>query len=611
MDKFVTKTKRPRTEDGAGAASKLARAAPLPTKRVVGPVVEPSKREAVAAPHHTQQAPDDRVEQIVMVGGCALMEPNKTDLKIKLTDSQRIPFDAVRGGSSVFIGGAAGTGKTTLCKLLIARFRKDLLQRARSELADREAAGQELSVVQQVDFRRGVSVMSSEWKAARGLDKFGTSIHTGMGITPSREHLLFDANGAPTELGARVVRKIAGSVLFGNGYRYPRILIFEECSKVDKDLINTIFKIYRCVRDSLLSMRKPLMFQKGRHSTTLPVYVFLGDHYQLPPILKPGEQLCDNIFYLSDPLQVCIASETAFYLNASVRHPLKSYFEFLERVKRGHETPDDLAFIESRTVRITDPRLQSAMHVCALRDTAKKVGEEFFAKLRTPEGEVRHVFRRSMTFKESPTAGDGGESFQTYKASYERNNPIEFKTVLCPGTYVRTIRPILIEKDEDTEEKDIVPTNTVGYVTGMLVDKVKGVTGVRFRDVKHMLQADIDLVLTGVSLPESEKDVFINVTGFEDSDEITGHAVRDVFIPLAHAYAVTMQSVQGISHYSGYFAIHAYEAWMRQHMYVVLSRLVVKQASDLDNLLIIGRFSRVKALDPCIPALDAMLKQLY
>jgi hypothetical protein len=557
-------------------------------------------------------ADDASIEEI---NNISFIVAKKADLAIKLTPSQQqIYTKIVNDKTDSYVGGAAGAGKTTLFRKVIADMRAAARQEILSAANAADRAQKSIPYMRAYQLKRpSILVVCAEWGPAAEMCSHGQSVHSLLGISVGEEHKALVKDGELTEFGTTLVNRVTF-----NPMKYPRVLLIEEVSKLSSSMLNFITTLYGLV-ESGLQNRACFRFEKGHVSSRRPQIVLIGDEYQIPVIVEDKTTQEREMFFNSSIMGHVLSASAGFYLNSSLRHPYKPYYDFLQRVKVGAETAEDNAFIQSRIITVDDIRASMGTHVCGTNKTMDGINARFALKLTEKTKTKRHTFVRSVTFSQGmPSDEERRESpasraaaLAEYKMKYESRHRRSKSVMLCPGIFVRTAVPIVISPATESRPKVVLPTTTTGYVTSVVTEPLGGVIGVMFRRISKLSKQEVTVLLTGQPLTPTPDDVLIVPTSLTGADVTTGISYCDVFMPLEHAYAVSMQRVQGLDFREGYYIIHGYEAWMQQQKYVVLSRFVVCSESDLDRLCIIGTFNRAKPVPHYINEFHSKLNQLY
>lgn len=216
-----------------------------------------------------------------------------------LNAEQRRAFDLVVAGKSVFITGPGGTGKSYLLQTLYANF----LGRTGKKMAVTALTG----------------------CAALLLGPWAKTLHSWAGIGLGRGNAVSVANSIAADSRKR------------KNWRGTACLVVDEVSMLTPHLLEYLDTVGRIVRKC------------DRPFGGLQV-VFVGDFYQLPPVMKdialaPGE--AERTFAFESPLWDQLVQETV-ELKQIVRQKNPVFQQILNEARTGELSPESYAALEAR-----------------------------------------------------------------------------------------------------------------------------------------------------------------------------------------------------------------------------------------------------------------------
>jgi len=260
-----------------------------------------------------------------------MLEPKYKQPSIDLNEQFRRALDMMEHtGKSVFITGRAGTGKSTLLNY----FRDTT--------------------------RKKVAVLAPTGVAA--LNVKGQTIHSFFGFKPN--------------ITLERVKRIRFSDDGKNIYKQLDAIVIDETSMVRADLLD-------CV-DKFLRLNGP----SADRSFGGIQMIFIGDLYQLPPVITGSEKAAFGSLY-----------ETPYFYSAKVFHSFEMEFVELEKVYRQHDeefinllnsirnksiTEDGLELLNQRYMPDFEPSPDDFyVYLTTTNDLAAQVNGQQLAKLRT------------------------------------------------------------------------------------------------------------------------------------------------------------------------------------------------------------------------------------
>lgn len=217
----------------------------------------------------------------------------------KLNEEQRKAFDAVIAGKSIFITGPGGTGKSYLLQTLYSLY--------------------------QSHTGRKMAVTALTGCAALLLGPWAKTLHSWAGVGL--------AKGSPES----VARGILNNGRKKKAWRGTSCLVIDEVSMLTPYLLEYLDKVGRIVR------KVDLPFGGLQ-------IVFVGDFYQLPPVMKdvplqPGE--AERIFAFESPLWKKIVQET-IALKQIIRQRDPVFQGILNEARIGELSAEGYAALEAR-----------------------------------------------------------------------------------------------------------------------------------------------------------------------------------------------------------------------------------------------------------------------
>lgn len=215
-----------------------------------------------------------------------------------LTSEQTRAYNVIKEGKSIFLTGPGGTGKSFLLKTIY-------------ECIPEEAG-------------KHVAVTALTGCAAVLLGKHAKTLHSWAGI------------GLAREPASTLVHKIIqmGKTKVGKPFlrwRTTDILIIDEVSMLTPELLEKLDDVARIIRN----VDKPM--------GGLQV-VFVGDFYQLPPVVKEGE----TSFVFESPLWNEIVQETVT-LTKIIRQDDPVFHAILEEARNGNLSRQSLRLLQEKS----------------------------------------------------------------------------------------------------------------------------------------------------------------------------------------------------------------------------------------------------------------------
>ena len=410
-----------------------------------------------------------------------------------LNAEQREAFDAIAEGKSIFITGPGGTGKSYLIQAIY-----NLIPGITGKY---------------------VNVTAMTGCAALLLGRYAKTLHSWAGIGLGR--------GSSVELAAQINRSKLGR----RRWLSTDILVIDEVSMLTSELLDKLNEVAQIVR------------RDKRPMGGLQI-IFVGDFYQLPPVVKADEQGNREIpFVFESPVWKEIVSRI-IPLKQIVRQLDPIFQKILNEARIGEVSKESLDILRSRQGLQwqNEPIRPSLLHI--RRSEVDDINEK---NLRALKGE-RKIFTAETVF--APLDSFIGLSKETPEIKravekMDRDAPYMAELILAVGAQVM----LLTNKEPQR-----------GLVNGSrgIVEGFEGINTV--------------LVQFQHGAPEP-----ISLSSWE-SEEIPGLSRKQ--IPLRLAYAITIHKAQGATLDSALIDIGS-NTFEYGQAYVALSRV-----KSLDSLYI-------------------------
>jgi hypothetical protein len=532
--------------------------------------------------------------------GVSVWGPVEVREEFPLTPPQKEVCDAIRDATKpmVLVGGAAGTGKTTCLRHMLAELRQEAVNMA-TRLHEQHPEGKPWAYFTGLAEKRQPCAAAPDWIAARLIScSRGLTICGMFGITPAELAKLItyppDAGGYArfTSEGEKFVQRYFNAFCSGsNKAVFPSVLFLDECSKLSRFMLDLVVLVFGRMT-ALMRKKVGVKHVAGgadvrRHLLQPPKIVLGFDVFQIPPVCTQHElAVCPEkgqFFFESRFVRDLLDPTTGryidcvMYMTESMRHGSKEYCDFLNRVRMGKPSAEDKLEIASLTVRdrtgCDDPRTPG-IRICALRDTVNA-----FTRQALLVHKHRHIFKRTLTFADPPLGRRDPVLRENYKQSTKRH---EDDPELGLGMFVIARSPIQYMTDE------VFATNSTGYIV-RLIGSSASPDGVCVRPTNTLSAEELEQLRAGVSLPPSLQDVNVIYKTFNTVLD-DGSRVTDRFFPIQYGGATTIHSVQGLTLIPGRDVVFAMasEAWLVAQIYVVLSRHAVSSIRELrDSLLFV------------------------
>jgi ATP-dependent DNA helicase PIF1 len=258
----------------------------------------------------------------------------------QLTDEQRKAYDLVEEGKSIFLTGPGGTGKSFLLKAMYEMIP------LRTE--------------------KHVAVTAMTGCAALLIGRFAKTLHSWAGIGLGRENTA--TLTATIRRSGKALRRWLGT----------DILIIDEVSMMTPELLEKLDAVAKLLRRN----SKPMGGLQ---------LVFVGDFYQLPPVVKDKEE--ETPFVFESEAWNEIIQETVS-LTKILRQTDPVFHGILDEARNGRLTQESLHILQSRT---NQPWQQLKIRPTLLftrRAEVDNVNDRNLKSLKTE----RHIFRAETVF---------------------------------------------------------------------------------------------------------------------------------------------------------------------------------------------------------------------
>lgn len=370
-----------------------------------------------------------------------------------LTPEQRKAYDLVEEGKSIFLTGPGGTGKSFLLKTMYEM------------IPDRKG--------------KHVAVTAMTGCAALLIGRFAKTLHSWAGIGLGRESASVLA--AMIRRSGKTLRRWLGT----------DILIIDEVSMLTPELLEKLDEVAKLVRRNSLPMGGIQV-------------VFVGDFYQLPPVIKEGE----ISFVFESPLWKEIVQETVC-LTQILRQKDPVFHTILAEARKGNLSEASLQILQQRT---NLPWQSLAIRPTLLFTRRAEVDNVNDRNLKALKGE-RRMFKAETVF--APIEGTKGLTKESPEVKrliekMDKDGPYMPELILTVGAQVM----LLTNQDFDAG----LINGARGVVAGF---DSSGVPLVQF--------------LRGSPIP-------VPMSSWE-STELEGLSRKQ--IPLKLAYAITIHKAQG------------------------------------------------------------------
>ena len=369
-----------------------------------------------------------------------------------MTQSQALSI--LKTGANVFLTGEPGSGKTHMVNQYAAYLREQKIEPA---------------------------ITASTGIAATHIG--GMTIHSWSGI------------GIKTKLEKRDLDKIASSGYIANRVRRAKVLIIDEVSMLSSNTLSMVDAVCRKIR------------QSSEPFGGLQI-VFVGDFFQLPPIIKREAENTEDSAQISfiekssarfayDSSAWTLANPIICYLTEQYRQDDKDFLSILSAIRRNVFDSNHLRHIEIRKIEYRSAPL-NAPKLFSHNIDVNRVNDEMLAKL---SGESREFIMSSQGHK-------------TFVAGLK-------KSCLSPeALYLKIGAAVMFTKNNLKE----------GFVNGMLgvVEKFNKISSYPIIKMRNGRRIEVEPMNWTV----------------EEHGKIRGKITQ---LPLRLAWAITVHKSQGMS----------------------------------------------------------------
>ncbi len=340
-------------------------------------------------------------------------------MKIEINEGFRQVLDALEKGENVFLTGKAGTGKSTLLRYFLEHTKKRCAVLAPT----------------------GVAALNVE----------GQTIHSFYGIFPGH-----------TEQDIPEILKRKGERLYEVLSRLDMIII-DEISMVRADLLDMIDAITRRVFADFGG-------KKAKSRQSLPFggmqLFFIGDLYQLPPVVTSGEKeiftsLYESPYFFSS-ISYPALNMTLYELEKIYRQKDTIFIEILNRIRNGTVTDEDIAILNERVNPDFTPGETQYVYLTTHNEIVNEINQRELQKLPGKKYTYKAVVEGDFNEKDMPT-----DEVLTLKhgaqVMFLVNHPWGFWVNGTIGRVVSCGEEMVTVELEDGTEVDVEPYTWVNY----------------------------------------------------------------------------------------------------------------------------------------------------
>lgn len=402
----------------------------------------------------------------------------------------KLAYDFVNlTNSSLYLSGKAGTGKTTFLKFVKEHCRKNLVVVAPTGVAAINAGGVTMHSFFQLPF-----------------GPYLPELKTGFGLNDGvvDQHALFK-NLKLNSTKRKLIQQL-------------ELLIIDEVSMLRSDTLDAINTILKTMR-------------KSRHPFGGVQVLFIGDLYQLPPVVKDDEKVLLDRYYDSPFFfDAHVLKENPLInieLNKIYRQSDQPFIDLLNKLRHNALESDDYEVLNSRY----DPYFEKgSMHYITLTTHNHKADV-------INKNELEKLSGRAKQFR-GELKGDFGE----------KQLPTELTLTLKPGAQVMFV------KNDSSPEKRYY-NGKIGVVSKITAEDVY----VSFPDEADELEVK----------PETWENITYSLN--QETQHIDEKVVGEfIQIPLRLAWAITIHKSQGLTFERA--IIDAGQSFAPGQVYVALSR---------------------------------------
>ena len=345
-----------------------------------------------------------------------------------LNTAQQQAFDAIVGGSSIFLTGPGGTGKSYLLQTLYAHY-KGLTGKTLAMTSMTGCAG----------------LLIGPW---------AKTLHSWAGIGLGR---------LPAE---QVAAAIARDGRKKKRWTKTNCLVIDEVSMLTPSLLEYLDKVGRLVR------KKDLPFGGLQ-------MVFVGDFYQLPPVSK--ENTDKRIFAFESPLWSQVVS-SSIQLTEILRQKDPVFQDILNEARVGELSPNSYAILETRkTMEWKRQEIKPTLLFVKNHDVSS-INESKLAKLPGEE----HIFEAETTSAPEDIRDD---ILRMLVEKIDKDASYEPRLALKVGAQVMLLKQLMEEKTDDKGKLAKCPIHGLvngsrGIITAFSLD---GFPRVKFMNGKELV----------------------------------------------------------------------------------------------------------------------------
>jgi hypothetical protein len=448
----------------------------------------------------------------------AMVTPDKSNILFQLA------LDLVNKSSrSIFLTGKAGTGKTTFLKYLRQTCPKQIAIVAPTGVAAINAGGVTIHSFFQIPFAPYIP----ETHKLSGETVFSA----GAEDVVSRNSLLNRLRINSERI--KVLRQL-------------ELLIIDEVSMVRCDTMDAIDAVLRHIR------KNPMERFGGVQ------VLFIGDMFQLPPVIKEPEwRLLSDYYespYFFDSHVIREAPPLYIEFNKIYRQSEEIFIRLLNQVRNNRLDEEGMHILESR--------YEPAFH---------RNSEDGYIVLTTHNEKAREINRHELNILEGEVSHYNAEIKDEFP---ENGYPADLTLSLKPGAQV-----MFIKNDSDKSKRYF--NGKIGFVTSLLKDKI-------------LVQCPHETDEIEVK-PETWSNIRYTVDGATRNmqEETLGSFIQ---FPLRLAWAITIHKSQGLTFEKA--IIDAGDAFAAGQVYVALSRctslegMVLKSRVKKGSLVMDDRITR-------------------
>lgn len=406
---------------------------------------------------------------------------------------------------NIFLTGKAGTGKTTFLKYIKQNCYKNMVVLASTGVAAINAGGVTIHSFFQLPFGMYVPENNTYWQ-------------NGDNGTFNRSHLLSKLRFNRTKLG--LIREL-------------ELLIIDEVSMVRADLMDAIDDLLRIVR------RRDEPFGGVQ-------MVFIGDLFQLPPVLRQEEEqtLYENYKspFFFDARVLAENPLTVIELNKIYRQNDEEFIDLLNKVRNNQCKEDDIEFLNS----FCQPDYEIGYNEEVITLTSHNAIADQINKLQLENLKGKTYSFEAKVQKEFP----------------ERSYPAEFSLQLKEGAQIMFIK-------NDTGENRRYYNGKLGTIDEITPSKK---IRIKFKDEVEPFELTM----------EKWSNIRYNFNSDKDAIEEEEIGTFEQF-PIRLAWAVTIHKSQGLTFDKA--IIDAGRSFAAGQVYVALSRLRTLQGLVLRSYI--------------------------